>query len=230
MYTSIVLTALAGLMVSRAPLTEVAWSSDYSAARQSVTAEGKPLAVFFGSGENGYEQVCRDGTLSKASQDVLSNNYVCLYVDLESTAGRRLAKSFSITQSTGLVLSDSTGTKQAFRHNGAVSGKDLTVVLNKYSDPNLAVRSTTTTVAAAKRAPNAQGRRAGGVGARRSNYAPSYGYPIGFGGGCAGGNCGGGGCAGGGVASYGYPIGFGGGCAGGNCGGGGCRGGRCGRR
>jgi hypothetical protein len=216
MYTSIVLTALAGLVVSRAPTVEVAWSPDYSTARQVVQTEGKPLAVFLGSGESGYEKVCRSGVLSKDAQEALANKYVCVYVDMSTPAGKQLAKAFEISKPAGLVISDSSGAKQTFHHDGALSSKDLTRALSRFADPNLAPRTTVTNVAVAKRTASSQSPRAGrgranGVRTRRSNYPSGMGAPVM-------------------QPSFGYSMGFGGGCPGGNCGGGGCPGGNCGRR
>jgi hypothetical protein len=197
MYTSVLATVLASLMAGRAPTVEVAWSADYDAARQAVQTEKKPLAVFLGSGENGYDKVCRDGTLSKEAQEALQNSYVCLYVDMDTEAGKRLAEAFEITKPAGLVISNRAGTKQAFYHDGALAAADLDRTLTRFANPTQVVRA----APAQRKASNgrASGRANRGSG-RRSNYPmaqPAYGYPIGFGGGCPGGSCGGGGCAGG---------------------------------
>jgi hypothetical protein len=195
MYTSIVLTALSGLMAARAPSVEVKWSSDYRTARQAVRTEGKPLAVFLGSGENGFEKVCRDGVWSKSTKKALQNEYVCVYVDMDSADGRRLAKGFSITKSTGLVLSDRSGTKQAYRHNGSLQGADMTRALTHFAAPNVVVRKTVTDLRTVTRANStAPTRRASRNAVPRSIYSPPFagfqapfGPPMGFGGGCAGG-------------------------------------------
>jgi hypothetical protein len=187
-------------------MVEVAWSADYDTARQAVQTEKKPLAVFLGSGENGYDKVCRDGALSKEAQEALANSYVCLYVDMSTEAGKRLADAFEITRPAGLVISNRNGSKQAFHHDGALAAAQLDRALTRFADPNQVVR------AAVRKSnyPPAQkgkGGRAGRGQSRRGNSAQRGAYPVM-------------------QPSYGYSI--GGGCAGGNCGG--CPGGNCGRR
>jgi hypothetical protein len=195
MYTSIVLTVLAGLV---SPSTDVTWSTDYTTARQTGQNDKKPLAVFLGSGEHGHDKVCRDGTLSKEAQEALQKNYVCVYVDMSSPAGKRLADAFEITQPAGMVLSDRTGDTQAFSHNGAISGSDLTRALTRFADPSLVVQTTVTDLNATRMSfyPPSENGTTSPYQPRSSYYPPmqsSYGYPAQFGGGCAGGNCGGGG-------------------------------------
>jgi hypothetical protein len=187
MYTSVLATVLAGLVAGRAPTVEVAWSADYDAARQAVQTEKKPLAVFLGSGENGYDKVCRDGTLSKEAQEALQNSYVCLYLDMNTEAGKRLSEAFEITKPAGLVISNRAGTKQAFYHDGALAAADLDRALTRFANPTQVVRA----APAQRKAGNGRANRAR---SRRSYYPvaqPSYG----FGGGCPGGSCGG--CVGG---------------------------------
>jgi hypothetical protein len=203
MYTSMLLTVLAGLVAGKAPSENVAWSPDYSAARQTGQNEKKPVAVFLGSGENGHDKVCRDGSLSKEAQEALRNHYVCVYVDMSTPSGKSLAKAFEIRQPAGLVLSDRSGEKQAFFHDGAIGGADLVVALNRFADPNLVVRTTTTELYASQRVSNYPPLNGGydAMQPRMSYYPPvGYGAPAYVGGGCPGGNCGaymGGGCAGG---------------------------------
>jgi hypothetical protein len=180
-------------MVSRAPLPEVAWSADYDTARQAGKAEKKPLAVFLGSGENGYDKVCRDGALSKEAQEALQNSYVCLYVDMSTEAGRGLAKAFEITKPAGLVISNRAGTKQVYHHDGALAAADLKRTLTRSANPTQVVR------AAPVQRRDGNGRANGSASsgsARRSYYPvaqPAYGYPVGFrggfGGGFRGGSC-----------------------------------------
>jgi hypothetical protein len=54
-----------------------------------------------------------------------------------------MARAFEI-QGSGLVISDRTGEKQAFRHEGSLAGEDLTRALKKYADPNVVVYTTQT--------------------------------------------------------------------------------------
>jgi hypothetical protein len=161
--------------------------ADYSSARQVVQSERKPLAVFLGRGENGYEKVCRDGSLSKTAQDALRNSYVSVYVDTTSSAGKRLAAAFGITKPAGLVISDRGGAKQAFHHDGALTASDLKRALTRFADPNVVVSHTETVspqTSGASSVPNAV------APARPSYYLPpnagfqpSFAPAMGFGGG-----------------------------------------------
>jgi hypothetical protein len=161
--------------------------ADYSSARQVVHSERKPLAVFLGRGENGYEKVCRDGSLSKTAQDALRNNYVSVYVDTTSAAGKRLATAFGITKPAGLVISDRGGAKQAYHHDGALTSSDLKRALTRFADRNLVVSHTETI------SPQSNGASAvtNTVAPARPSYylppnggfQPSFGSAMGFGGG-----------------------------------------------
>src|SRR5689334_6860989 len=105
MNTSIALLALASVVsYAEAP----SWSSDYAEARTQGRSQQKPLAVVFANGANGQNKICRDGKLTAEAQKMLADQYVCLYVDLNTPAGKELASSFGITQQQGLVLSDRT--------------------------------------------------------------------------------------------------------------------------
>jgi len=147
MYTSLVLMALNGLLI--APLSEtVAWHHDYSAARQTGQTHQKPLAVFIGSGAGGYDKVCRDGKLSADLQKALLDNYICVYVDSTTPAGQQLATDFAVTRGTGLIISDRTGDRQAFYHDGELSEDDLSRWVNHFANPNVVVNTTMTNVSA----------------------------------------------------------------------------------
>jgi hypothetical protein len=55
-----------------------------------------------------------------------------------------LARDFEINEFRGIVISNSTGELQAFRHEGNLRNEDLTYYLERFSDPNLAVSHTQT--------------------------------------------------------------------------------------
>jgi hypothetical protein len=120
-----------------------AWLTDYGTARAHVTAVGKPMAVFVGSGQDGWSKVVRDGSLSPAARKLLTEKYVCLYVNTETTSGRNLAGAFQVA-SRGLVISDRAGTAQAYSLSGDLTGTELVQTLEKYSDRE--IRSTETVI------------------------------------------------------------------------------------
>jgi hypothetical protein len=147
MYTSFVFVALGGLVATSSAESRVAWQDDYGEARKVAQAEKKPLAVFFGSGSEGFDKVCRDGQLSPAHRKALVDNYVCLYADVSTAAGKKLADAFDVSKSSGVVLSDRSGDLQAFYHNGDLSEADLDRWLKHCADPNVSVTSTRTNTA-----------------------------------------------------------------------------------
>jgi hypothetical protein len=155
MYTSVVLLALSGYLVEGAFIPErPAWLNDYGLATKVGQAKSKPLALFVGSGPSGWEKVSKNGKLGKTVKSLLETSYVCLYVDTSSPAGRKLAEALEITEPVGLVLSDSTASKQAFWHEGGLKPADLERFLRKYSDP--ALKATTTDTKASLEAPRYQ--------------------------------------------------------------------------
>src|SRR5579872_1076358 len=145
MYTSFVLGAcLLSGAVPETAISPLSWQSDYAAACRLGKREQKPLAIFVGSGPKGWQKVSQNGQLSPESRQVLAGSYVCLYVDTDKPAGRRLAESLEVSDGPGLVLSDRAADVQAFRHEGKISADDLANKLTKYADPGQTVRRTET--------------------------------------------------------------------------------------
>jgi len=177
MYTSVVLVALSGYFANAAVPERPEWLSNYSLAYKQGQKERKPLAVVFGTGAEGWQKVSKDGKLGKEAQRLLDTRYVCVYVDLSTEEGRRLAESMEITDSAGIVLSDRTGAHQAFWHDGSLSEAELERQLRRHADPNRVVQTTETLQAEE----------------RRSYYPPTHPAPVytqpnfgGFGGGRGG--------------------------------------------
>src|SRR5262249_12311601 len=125
MYTSVVLFALSGFLASSANAEEPGWLQEYGEARQTGRQQEKPLAVFIGSGETGWEQVSREGKLAKDVKQLLAANYVCLYVNTDDKNGKRLASAFEFGEGPGIVISNRTGRVQAFRHQGDLDNQTL---------------------------------------------------------------------------------------------------------
>jgi hypothetical protein len=139
MYTSFSLAALTGFLLIPSGPT---WQSDYHFARKLGEREGKPLAVFIGSGQRGFENISRSGKLSDDVLQLLASKYVCVYVNTNNSSGKQLAANFDL--SSGLVISDRTGQLQAFSYGGTLSDADLQRYLTRFSDPDFRVRSTAT--------------------------------------------------------------------------------------
>src|SRR4051812_20044642 len=124
---------------------EPTWLNDYTLAQLRVAAVKKPMAVFVGSGKDGWGKVVRDGALDPVLKRTLASNFVCVYVDTDTTAGRSLAGAFEVA-SKGLVISDRAGTSQAFSLSGDLTKDELSKALAKYADPDREVRSTESVV------------------------------------------------------------------------------------
>jgi hypothetical protein len=200
MYTSIVLVALASSVAASYPQDALTWQKDYAQARTVGQTENKPLAVFFGSGAKGFDKTSQEGQLSTALQKLLADDYICVYVDVSTPMGAKLAESFGITKGTGLVLSNRTGKLQAFFHDGDLSDADLTRWVKHFANPNVVVNTTKTNTSSQvsfypPEGNGANGTSAGNIGGYVSGYTygqvPYY-QPTwhGGGGGCAGGRCG----------------------------------------
>lgn len=124
---------------------EPTWLNDYTLAQLRVASVQKPMAVFVGSGKDGWGKVVRDGVLDPDLKRTLANKFVCLYVDTDTTHGRSLAGAFEVA-SKGLVISDRAGTTQAYSLSGDLTKDELSRTLAKYAEPDREVRSTESVV------------------------------------------------------------------------------------
>ncbi len=140
MRTSLALV-LALLAPAFAQAKSLSWQTDYASAQRQAANQGKPLAVVFGEGPNGWKQLS-GGTLSEAAADTLAKQYVCCYVDTTTPAGQTLARGFEMTGPVGLVISDHSGQLQAYWHDGTLPADLLANRLRQYSDPQRAVNRT----------------------------------------------------------------------------------------
>jgi len=145
MYTSALLLALATYSAQSAILSITPrWMDDYSLAYERGQKERKPLAVFVGSGSKGWERLSRDGRLGKEIEQILAANYVCVYLDTDKELNQKLATSFDLSRQRGLIISDHSGAKQAFRAEDTLSNVELARSLKKFADPDLVVTTTET--------------------------------------------------------------------------------------
>src|SRR6476659_8123001 len=124
---------------------EPTWLNDYTLAQLRVAAVKKPMAVFVGSGKDGWGKVVRDGALDPVLKRTLASRFVCVYVDTDTAAGRSLAGAFEVA-SKGLIISDRAGTSQAYSLSGDLTKDELSRTLVKYADPDRDVRTTDTVV------------------------------------------------------------------------------------
>jgi hypothetical protein len=152
MYTLMAVVALT-TSVSTATLSpNPTWLDDYGAARARVAAAGKPMAVFVGSGQDGWGSVVRDGSLDPALNKLLADKFICLYVDTTTAGGRALAGAFEVAGH-GLVISDRKGASQAYSLSGDLTKAELVRALEKYAEVGAEAQATETVIREAPAAP-----------------------------------------------------------------------------
>jgi hypothetical protein len=144
MYTTVVLAALTSFVAHEELVARPAWLNDYSLASERGTAMRKPLAVFIGTGETGWNDISKDGSLGREATELLVTHYVCVYLDTNKKESQSLAQALAITDGVGLVLSDRTGKLQAFRHEGETQSNELEKWLRRYADPERVATTTET--------------------------------------------------------------------------------------
>jgi hypothetical protein len=129
MYTS---WLLALLQVCGVAIPSVNWDNDYRTALKNAERAQRPLAVFIGSGKNGWQAISRGGDFDLEVRRLLSDHYICVYLDNSDPAGKKQAESFAVSQLPALVLSDRTRAYQAFRQAGVIDSAQLTQALRRY--------------------------------------------------------------------------------------------------
>ena len=179
MYTSILLVALAGAAPAADGTKAPTWSLDYTVAVKQAAAASKPLAIFLAPGEGAHKKIGRDGGLGAEAEAILAQTYICVHIDTATERGKKLAQAFEMPEGLGIVISDRTADKQAFRHEGDLARADLVRYLKRYDDPGyVVVRTESNPGPAAAVAPPVH-----------SPYQPAGYCPTCSGGGCPGGNC-----------------------------------------
>jgi uncharacterized membrane protein YgcG len=131
MHAWIAMVVLSGTIPAE-PANEVTWQRSYRDALKMAAEAKKPLAVFVGRGEKGWNNIIRDGSLDNALMDQLRKDYVLLYLDRSDSEGDRQAGLFSLTNE-GLVISGAGANYQAYFQNGKTDLDTLTKALKKYA-------------------------------------------------------------------------------------------------
>lgn len=121
--------------------TAITWQTDYGSASTRAANEKKPLAVFIDKGTS-PQKVVLEGKLTAETTQLLSDKFVCVFIDAASDEGKKLAQSFEMEQ--GLILSDNSGAKQALRHTGAVATTDLNRYLTEQAETTTPAPTTLT--------------------------------------------------------------------------------------
>ena len=130
MYTTIALFALTASVTTGNLTPTPTWQADYRTAQATVASASKPMAIFIANG-TGWESIVKDG-IDAVTKRVLAEKFVCLFVDASTAQGRGVAEAFQVGR--GLVISDRTGTVQAYSLAGDLTKAELATTLAKYSD------------------------------------------------------------------------------------------------
>lgn len=135
MHTAILTVALMTLTPA------AAWESSYSHAKEQAAAQKRPLVIVFAPGSASWTKVVQTERPAPAVEKLLSDKFVCLYVDTTTADGKKFAANYEISGS-GIVISDRNLESQAFWHQGDISNDYLVHYLTKYGDPSVVVRTT----------------------------------------------------------------------------------------
>jgi hypothetical protein len=129
--TTLAVFALAGGIGSGVIPSTPNLQTDYAQAMNRASEERKPIAVFIGHGDASFQKMLVEGKIPTDAAKLLRDSYVCLYLDADTASGKDLAGRFEISE--GLVISGPGGSLQAYRHNGTVTGAELTKQLTQYA-------------------------------------------------------------------------------------------------
>lgn len=140
--TSLAVLALSGMLGANVS-TQPEWQSDYRKALAMAVKEHKPLAVFVVKGE-GKKLPQLPTDVAK----VLKSEYISVTINSNDVEGKKIAQALELTE--GVVISDRTGEKQAYRIEGKTSAEDLSKTLVRLAEPN---RVATTTEVQGEAAP-----------------------------------------------------------------------------
>ena len=132
------------LVLWNAHLSESAWNTDYAHAIKYVRNLDRPLVIVFDIASEGSDldqsAVFQHEKLDKG----LADDYVRLFVDLQTESGRQLAADFGVIEYPRLVVVDRSGEWQVYRRSGFHSVDELQTVLSKYRRTKLVSSSSPT--------------------------------------------------------------------------------------
>jgi hypothetical protein len=113
------------------------WNRDYGLAMRQATAAQKPVAVFIGSGKEGWKTVCDEGDLSPQVRRLLMDHYVCVYIDAAQALAGGLVRSFDAGAKPLVVLSCHDCIYEAYRHAGTLTNASLAEALERHAVRNV---------------------------------------------------------------------------------------------
>jgi len=126
-------SCLFSLLIFSTLIPTPSWNRDYAQALVRAEAAKKPVAVFIGSGADGWIGVSEEGQLSLEVRRLLAEHYICVYLDASRSAEERVVRSFDAGQSPLVVLSSRNRAYQAYRHSGKIANASLAQVLQRHA-------------------------------------------------------------------------------------------------
>jgi len=128
----------AALVLLKAHLSESAWNTDFAHAIRYVRNLDKPLVILFDISSLDTEEWDQSAVFQHEKLDkTLADEYVRLFVSLETERRRLLAASFGVTEYPRLVVIDRSGDWQVYRRSGYHSVDELQSVLTRYRHTKL---------------------------------------------------------------------------------------------
>jgi hypothetical protein len=109
------------------------WRQSYGQAQNMAAQIQRPVAVFLTQGPGGMDKLIQGG-LSDQAKEILTSDYIPVMVDTTRPEGQRLARDFGLSGGQGLVLSDRSGTYQAFWSQDSLTSEQLLRNLQKYAN------------------------------------------------------------------------------------------------
>jgi hypothetical protein len=113
--------------------TPTAWHNEYAQAVAEACNSDKPLFIVICSGSSEYGQLATLGTfLSDGVEGKLRTDYVRFMIDIDTPAGRELAKRFDVEEGPHFVILDRTCKWQVYYRSGTLLESDLSPVLAQF--------------------------------------------------------------------------------------------------
>ncbi len=129
-------------VIAAAPSTPE-WHEDYQKALKEAETAGKPLAVLVGQGPAGWSKVSSNGELTTEARKLLSDKYICLYLDTSKKDGKELAGAYKVGTGPALVLTTKVGKDygQVFIAHRQVGPMGNAQLLRVLENPGSVIRS-----------------------------------------------------------------------------------------
>jgi thioredoxin-related protein len=121
------------------------WESSYAKAIQDVQRTDKPLFIVFDKGSSSFRNMVHENPfLSEQVEEALSADYLRMFVDTETEAGKKLAGQFEADELPRIVVIDRSGEWQVYRKSGSPTSDQVQSVLAQYRRSKITTSPSTT--------------------------------------------------------------------------------------